>query len=243
MSAPTITIDGHVLNQRFNISEIKRPFPDVSPELLDVPGRDGQLPVGMKIGTRSVSFRIWSFASDSGSRMAEVAWLMELLYGSDSHVLSFSDEPNLVRSVMLDGAIDYDEYEERGSAPLSFTMPDPYRRYATAKTVQFSSAQASFTLEHANPVMVISATNVVRRVSDNLWTIAFDGEQELSVELPSPSAGTFSVDCETSKVLIDGERGILTFDSYWPMLAAGAHTAQITAGSSTTTLSIVERCI
>jgi phage-related protein len=243
MSAPTITIDGHVLNQRFNISEIKRPFPDVSPELLDVPGRDGQLPVGISIGTRSVSFRIWSFASDSGSRMAEVAWLMELLYGSGSHVLSFSDEPGLVRGVMLDGAIDYDEYEERGSTPISLTMPDPYRRYSTAKTVTFSSSQATFTLDHAHPRMVIDAVNVLRRTSDNLWMISFDGEQELAVELPSPLAGTFHVDCETSDVVIDGAKGMIAFDSDWPELSAGTHTVQVTAGSSTATLSITERCI
>lgn len=242
MIAPTIAIDGHVLNETFRISDIHRPFPSVEPVMVSVPGRHGQICVGEEIGTREVSFRVWSFARDSATRMTEISALVELLV-TGSHELTFEDEPLTIRDVRLSGQPDYDEYEKRGSVELSFVMPDPYRRYAIPKSVAFTTAQATFTLDHARPHIVIDASNVIRRTSDDLWQLTFDGEQELSVEIPTPLAAVMRIDCQTGVVTVDGERSNIINESVWPALAAGSHTVEVTAGSSATTLTITERCI
>lgn len=242
MIAPTIAIDGHVLNETFRISDIRRPFPSVEPVMVSVPGRHGQVCVGEEVGTREVSFRVWSFAHDSATRMTEMAALLELLL-TGSHELTFEDEPDTIRDVRLSGQPDFDEYEKRGSVELTFVMPDPYRRYATPKTVAFTTSQTAFTLDHANPRLVIDASNVKRRTNDDLWQLTFDAEQELSVEVPTPLAAVMRIDCQTGVVTVDGARSNIINESVWPVLAAGRHTVQVTAGSSATTLTITERCI
>lgn len=241
MTAPTITIDGFVLNDTFRISDISRNGPEVEPVLVSVPGRPGQVCIGEEIGVPEVSFRIWSFARDSATRRAEISAFNERVMRG-SHELTFSDEPGTIRDVRLKGKLDYDEYERRTSVELTFVMENPYRR-ATPRLIQFASAQTSFTLLHANPDIVIDASNVKRRASDNLWQLTFDNDQDLQVEIPSPIAAVMHIDCVEGVVTVDGARCNIINDSEWPTLAAGNHTVQVTAGSSATTLTIIERLV
>lgn len=241
MIAPTITVDGRVLNDTFRISDIHRPFPEVEPIMVSVPGRPGQVCFGEEIGVREVSFRVWSFARDSAARMAEVSTLVESLI-TGSHELMFSDELNAIRDVRLSGQPDFDEYERRGSVELTFVMSDPYR-HAAPRSILFTSAQTSFVLSHDNPYIVIDASNVKRRTSDDLWQLTFDNDQDLQVEMPSPIAAVMHIDCQNGVVIIDGTQSNIINDSEWPTLAAGNHTVQVTAGSSATTLIITERFV
>ena len=74
---PTITLDGHALNDTFRISDIRRPYPDITTEMVEVPGRHGQAAIETHISERHVSFHVWSYASDSETRTAPMDALMD----------------------------------------------------------------------------------------------------------------------------------------------------------------------
>lgn len=244
MSVPTITIDGHVLNDRFTISNIERPFPtfSVASETLD--GRDGALIKARQLDPRPVSFRLWAFSHDHGEMLAEFSWLVELCAGDGEHTLVFSDEDGYARRVVLECDPSYDEYEERGSVPLTFTMYDPYREQIDPNTftVRYGTP-ATFVVGHDRPRINITTTQAQRDSTTHLWGIRFDNGDMLRVKLPTALQTPVDIDVRHRRVLVGHEVTMLTLESDWPALKAGTHTAIIDVGSGSAAITIRERCL
>lgn len=244
MSTPAIMLDGYVINDYFNIGGISRPWPQVTADTVDVSGRAGVALRGTSVGARSVSFRIGAADDDHQRLMGRFQWLIELLLSSDTHTLSFSDEGGMLRTVALDGAPSYEEYENGALTELSFIMPDPYRvdSRETRVTVP-SGGSVTFRCSHDNPSIVVSAASAVRDATSEQWGIRFDGGDFVRVELPTGDATAVAIDCLSRHVTVGGSTSMITLYSDWPHLSAGAHTAEMDVGTGAATLVIRERCL
>lgn len=242
--APTITIDGVVLNDTFNISEIKRPFPSVAVYSTEVDGRDGSVLRGHALETRQVSFTLWAFNADHQSLAESFQALLELLNEADEHTLTFSDEGGLVRIGTLTGDLNFDEYTERASVALTFTQFDPYREYPeeTAVTIP-SGGSATFTIAHPRPHIMVLSTAAQRDATTQMWSLTFDESDYMRVRLPSALTTQVSIDALTRRVLVGNATSMLTLESDWPILAAGTHTVRMDQGMGGATLIIRERCL
>jgi predicted phage tail component-like protein len=245
LEAPTITIDGTVLNTQFRISEIKRPFPPFNAQSVEIDGRDGSVLKGVSLGTRSVSFRLWSFSQDHNYMYTQFQMLLELLVTSFEHQLIFSDELGLVRTVTLVSELDFDEYVERGSILLEFVMYDQLREYeGQSMTISVpSGGSAQFVAQHSNPHILVTAQAAQRDASTEMWSLTFDEGDYVRLKLPTALATTVSIDCKERRVLVGGEVSMLTLESDWPRLAAGTHTVRMDLGTGAATISIRERCL
>lgn len=242
LEAPTITLDGYILNDYYSIRGISRPWPQVTPDTMDVVGRAGTVLRGIALGTRTVSFRIGAHDPDHQSLMNRFQWLIELLALSETHELAFSDEGGAVRIVTLDATPSYEEYVDGASVELSFTMCDPYRiDTMESMLVVPSGGSASFRCFHPRPSIVISASNVVRDSSTHLWGLRFDGGDFLRVKLASDDAVLVGIDCPNRHVTVNSQTSMVTLTSDWPQLGAGSHTVSMDVGTGTATLTIRER--
>lgn len=243
--APTIALDGIVLNDRYSISDIHRPWPKVNVMTEEVEGRDGDVVTGLTLGPRSVSFRLWAFGADHELLMGSFAWLMELLTEEPEHRLSFGDEGGLVRVVTLQSyEPDYDEYAERVSMQLDFTMHDPYRDTVATHDVAIpSGGAATFLVDHRAPRLVLAASHATRDESTGLWGVTFDDVTHLCVELPTSSAVAVSIDCHERHVMVGGVTGMIDLGSDWPKLGRGTHVVRMTQGTGAATLTIRKRCL
>jgi len=243
--APTIAIDGHVLNEHYAISGIHRPWPQVSANTEEVDGRDGDVLRGLKLGTRGLSFTLWAFDADHERLRESFAWLMELLTETAEHELVFGDEGGRVRTVTLaDYEPAYDEYAERASLQLDFTMHDPRLRMPTTRELAIpSGGTASFFVGHARPRLTLTAASAVRNSSTRLWGVTFDDQVHLRVELPTASATSVAVDCANRKVAIGGATGTIELESDWPRLVRGMHVVRMTQGAGAAKLTIRETCL
>jgi phage-related protein len=176
--------------------------------------------------------------------LAAFSWFMELLASADEHTLVFSDEGGYARRVVLECDPSFDEYEERGSVPLTFMMYDPYREQInpTSFTVR-SGTPATFTVDHDLPQISITTTQAQRDSVTHLWGVRFDNGDMLRVLLSTALQTPVDIDVRQRKVLIGHEVSMLTLESDWPKLKAGTHTATIDVGSGSAAITIRERCL
>ena len=242
--APIIMLDGYVLNDHFAIRDLKRPWPSVQPNTVQVSGRAGAVLRNMEVGTRSVSFKLGATDEDHQKLAAMFRWILELLAGDGTHVLSFSDEGGFLRHVVLDATPSYDEYVGGALVELEFTMPDPYLIDSGETTITVpSGGSVQFRVTHSRPSIVISAASAVRDSTSQLWGIRFDDGDFLRVKIPTSSATPVSFDCLERRVVVGGATSMVTLTSDWPILDAGFHTAQMDVGTGAATLTIKERCL
>ena len=241
---PTITLGGQSLNERFTITSLRRPFPEARNELVDVSGRAGSVLASRTLGTRTVSFRLWATSHDHETLMATYSWLATLLHSARVLTLTISDEGGRVRRVVPEGLLDYDEYVELGSMELTLLQLDPFCTLPPYSVSVPSGGSVSFTLEHANPDITITATQATRDASTQLWGLRFDGGDYARVKLATSSGTPVTIDCSSARhVTVAGEVAMLTPDSDWPRLAAGAHTVAMDKGTGAATLTITERLL
>jgi len=241
---PIITLGGHTVNDRFAISDLKRPWPSARVVKSTVPGRHGDVYTTRTMGTRTVSFRLWSYSSSHAKLMEEAALLMGWLWGSDELIpLSLSDEGGRVRMVTPEGDFDFDEYVERGSVPVTLLQPDPLCDIGPRRSMPLTQTHKSFVLAYGNASIELAASSVSG--SGGVWGVAFDTGEQLRVVLPNGTAESLSVRVTPNErvAVVDGATAMLTLDSDWPELGAGEHSAAMVAGSATATLSWQERCM
>lgn len=244
-NAPLITINGHVLNSRFRISEFKRPFPQARVVTETVPGMDGEIVVEQTIGPRYVSFRLWAFSMDHARLYEDMADIATLLLESKELVLSISDEGGRIRNVVLDGELDFDEYEERGSMPITLKQPDPYCDLHESYTALVPSGSLVDIVTYGHvTAFTITADEAYSDVSSNVWGLRFDEGDFLHVELPnSESSHSIEIDCDERIVLVDGVASMATLDSDWPDLQVGVHTVRMDQGTGDASITWRKRCL
>lgn len=242
--APTIILGGHILNSRFRISELKRPFPASRLTVQTVPGGHGEVVTEQTMGPRSVSFKLWAFSRDHERLMADMADLATWLLTSGEMELSISDEGGRVRRVVLDGELDFDEYEERGCVPIKLKQSDPYCNIGMPNTAQVTPSDATTVgVKHDLPDVSVSVAAAVRDSASLVWGIRFDEGDFLHVKLADDNAHSVSIDCAARVVLVDGAVSMVTLDSNWPELARGMHVARIDNGTGSASLTWQERCL
>jgi len=242
--APTIILGGHILNSRFRISELKRPFPASRLTVQTVPGGRGEVVTEQTMGPRKVSFKLWAFSRDHEKLMADMADLATWLLTSGEMELSISDEGGRVRRVVLDGELDFEEYEERGCIPITLKQPDPYCNIGMPNTTQVAPGDATtIVVKHDLPDVSVSVAAAVRDSTSLVWGIRFDEGDFLHVKLADDNAHSVSIDCAARVVLVDGDVSMVTLDSNWPELARGVHTARIDNGTGSASLTWQERCL
>ena len=244
--APIIHLGEHLLNERFLISNIKRPFPQSRVTCEDVPGMRGTRVKERTMGTRSVTLTLSSTSPsrDHGRMLDDMSMLTTWLFESDELNLSISDEGGRVRKVVLDGDIDFDEYEETGSVTIKLLQPDPLCIIGKPQTTKVpSGGSAKFNIAHAFPIISISASSAVRDGTTELWGVRFDDGDYLHVELPTSNQSSVAIDCERRSVLVNGAVSMVTIGSDWPILAPGEHVVEMDKGSGAAELTWQERCI
>ena len=244
--APNIYVGGHLLNERFLISGLKRTFPESRLTHDDIPGMRGTYVKERTMGTRSVTITLSSISPsrDHGRMLEDISALATWLFESDMLDLSISDEDGRLRKVVLDGGLDYNEYEERGSVTIKLLQPDPLCIVGSPQTVQVpSGGSAAFSILHSYPIVSISAESVVRDSTTELWGVRFDGGACLYVRLLTSGQSRVSIDCENRSVFVNGAVSMVTLGSDWPDLAPGEHVVEMDRGSGVAKLTWRERCI
>lgn len=239
--APTVTLGGHELNERFSISDLRRDLPASRLTTEQVPGRRGELVRGSTMGPRRVSLRLWSHHQlvASHERIVEdMALLHSWLWpeGGGPLELALSDEGGRVREVWPEGELDVAEYERRGSVGLTLLQPDPLCWLGAWKSVAIDNGARAigFEVEHANPALRVTVSEAYATSEAPYWALAFETGEFMKVRIaPETWSNTAEIDCEARTVTVNGSASALTLDSDWPELAAGQHTASQRLGSST----------
>lgn len=243
--APIIILGGHVLNTRFRISNIKRTLPSSRVTVQTVPGGRGEVVADRTMGSRSVSFTLWAFSSDHEKLVDDMANLTAWLFSDVEMELSFSDEGGRVRRVVLDGDLDFDEYEEKGCVPITLKQPDPYCDVGEPnQSVVPSAGSTTLVLKHGMPPRIkVEASAAVRNSTSLVWGIRFDEGDFLHVKLATAGEHSVFIDCEERTVLVDGSVSMVTLDSDWPRLDAGVHTIRMDQGTGDASVTWQERCL
>ena len=261
MIAPTITLDGHVLNDSFAVSGIKRWFPSSRVTYDELDGRNGAVATSYAIGTRTVEFTLWAFGSDHGALRFALSQVVAWLYSATTHVLTFSDEDGFYRNVILDGEPQLDEYDERASLSVQLIQTDPY---LYGETRQYDLTPDRITRVYigttAPPIIRIMCDEAQRNASSRMWGVSLgDGLAYLYVILPTAQSTAVVIDCDKRHVTIGGQNAMLTLNSDWPEEtdlnpAAGATALNryggqgllavtLNQGTGTATVEVVERRI
>lgn len=247
--APIITLAGHVLNERFSITDLSRPLPPSRNEWQTIPGAHGDTFRARTMGPRKLSFTLWTHISqDSHADLqAEAALLASWLWPSSPGllVLTISDEDGRVRLVVPDGDLNFDEYERRGAIRLSFVQPDPICDLGSAKTYTVpSGGSVTLVTGGTHPAKIaVAATSAVRNSTSLLWSLTFDSQDKLRIATGSSSGRAISIDCATRAVKLAGATHMVTLDSDWPELWPGTHTVTMDQGTGTATLTVQDRSI
>ena len=245
-AAPIIIIDGHTLNDTFRISDITRSLPERRVTRETIPGRHGDVVTDRSLGVRTVSFRLWakSGAADHESLVATMADLVTWLLAPDSLTLTLSDEGGRAREVVVDGELNFEEYEEGGSLFVTLTQLDPFCAIGAPKTLSVpSGGSASMAVAYDLPHIAIVATSAKRANSSLVWGLRFDDSTVLHVRLPDASTHRVEIDCEHRTAKVDGSTSMVTLDSDWPSLRAGTHSVRMDEGTGAATLTWQERCL
>lgn len=245
--APTITLAGHVLNERFSITDLSRPLPSSRVDTEDVPGRHGVAYRTRTMGPRSVTFRLWSHSTDHRRLVEDATTLAAWLWGAEAGLveLSIDDEAGRVRHVAPDGELPFDEYVERGNMLVTLIQPDPVCDIGDPKNATVPSGGSVTILVGGThpPRLSISAPSAVRDTSSLVWGLRFDGDDVLRVLTGSDEARAVGIDCGARSVTLAGAVHLVTLESDWPELWPGTHVIEMDEGTGAAAITWQERSI
>lgn len=229
------------LTERFILSDLSRPIPGNSVDVLDVPGMDGVLIKSAKIASGKISFTLWPHWMDSSGLREAVREIAALMAVDEPRRLSFSDDGNLYYMAIPDGGMEVRELADAFAVECSFVVPSPAMYGETRSVTVPSGGSVSFAVNGTYPAkLVVEASSAVRGTSD-LWGIRLDSGLYSHVKLANGNATAVKIDATSRKVSVASATKLMTIGSDWLELTPGEHTLANDYGTGACTATWVER--
>ena len=236
-----LIFNGHDLSEMFDVGEPEITILKSTPDLRDVPGRDGSVFAGSRLGASVVTFQI-SIEGDASYRRNAFSTLGMWLAVDEPKKLVLPDTPDLYYMAVPNDSLSLNRAIGAEVTKVSFTLVDPiaYGREVTV-TVP-SSGSVTFNVGgtyKASPV--ITASSAVRSGSSLVWGLLLDSHDHLRVVTGSSSSRAIVLDCSSRTCTLAGAVTLPTLTSDWFELEPGVHTIQNDQGSGSSTVKYIER--
>jgi predicted phage tail component-like protein len=239
MAGRTITYGGVDLTRFGTVEGVDRDaLGTVRVQTADVPGMDGTRFLGATIAPLAISARIRVVAADKAAMRGVVRQLAGALRSDGPQALTISDEPSVEWMAVTQSCKVTDELLGTCLVAVTWTCPDPAARSTAESTAAGGEAcQVGGTYQTRPTITVTGAAGD----SDGLLTVTDDGGRVLTVALGSTTGATVVLDCGSRLATVDGAIAPISLDSDWWAWEPGAHSAAVTAGSGTASVSWHDR--
>lgn len=232
---------GHRLDQLFIASNLEVKLAPPMPDLITVPGRDGQAVRGATLGVGTISVELSKTIGTDAERRAAYSQLWAWLNIKSPQQLRLGSVSDPYYLVMPSGGGDITRYIQCETVTAEFTVIEP-ARYGATRTASLSGSTAqNITVAGTYPTWLkIESTNATRNAS-GLWGVQIDNQDYVCVALPTAAASAVTIDSAEHLAEVDGAAIMITLDSDWLRLEPGTHSVKINKGSGSATISWIER--
>lgn len=237
-----VVFDGFNLSDAFDITDLSRPDSEFEAETQEVPGMDGTMLTGARLGTVTIEMTLTAIGKTKAERVEAMHALTALLNRTDDpRRLEFTDEGGLYRLAVPISGGSRKGYFNAESKHVVFLIPDPVLYGAERSATIPSGGSASIHIggTYAAKPRITAAAAV--RASNGLWGIRLDDGDYSNVSVPTSAASAVLIDAGTREVRVSGNPAMITLASDWLELTPGEHKLEMTQGTGAATVTWRER--
>lgn len=235
-----VLFDGHDLTELYAVSDLRRSLLPRELGSEDVPGMDGALFTGARLGVRTTTLTLTARAKDMGRRQQLARQLAEILNVSEPRPLQVSIDDGLWLMAVPSSGTDATRWLNATSFEVEFVSHDPLMRGDERTVTVPSGGSVTFTVGGSAPTMPLVAAPAARDGSGGAWILTLDGGMYLAASVPSAAA--LEADCEGRTLTVNGETALLRPDADWLVLEPGMHTLAMT-GTGAASVTFTERWV
>lgn len=236
-----LIFNGHDLSELFDVGEPEITILDATPDLREVPGRDGSVFAGSRLGVSVVSFQI-AVSGEAAARRNALSTLGLWLAVDEPKPLVLPDTPDWYYMAIPNDGLALKRAIGAEVSTVSFTLVDPIAYGREVSITVPSSGSVTFRVDgtyKAKPTITASAA--VRSGTSLVWGLLLDNGDHLRVTTGSSSSRAITLDCANRVCTLAGAVVLPTLTSDWFELEPGVHTIQNDQGSGSCTVKYRER--
>lgn len=239
-----LTFDGHDIGANYIVERhLSRTLAAWEPNLIDVPGRMGQLYAGTRALPAQITLDVYAMASTRENRQTEMRTLAGWLAVDEPKRLVLGDENGLYRMAIPTGESVQEAYLNADHAEVTFICPDP-RAYGTTGASALDNAPNGSTISVTVTGTAPTAPTITGTATGNsggYWKLIDETGAGIYFSIPSGTSYAFAADCEARTLILNGNAVMLPPAYDWPRWEPGAHTLTLTGGTSDIAVSWINR--
>ncbi len=241
MSVITVTFNGHDLTSEFVASRPRIQGMPVDIGSVEVPGMDGSLFTGARLGPKTIGITLTAKASTFADRRDALRKLFGYLRVDEPKALAFSFDNGLFYLAVPTTTGDIGFYRRHASIDVEFVAHDPAMYSAEVTKTVPSGSSVTFTVDGNYPTRPTISASAAKRGSGGFWRLDKNsGEQKFTVTLPNNNTTVIAADCGSRVLTVAGNVSMLDPSSDWLVLKPGRNTIAMT-GTGAATIKYRER--
>lgn len=235
-----VVFDGIRLSDYCQVASVLVPMPSVITETQSVMGRNGVVVLGSTLSSVAITVYVVLRGTSLSDRKEELRRLLGMLDTTEEHRLYIASDNGRYYMAKLDGEQELAERATSSRVALRFMASEPYLYGDVQQVTIPSGGSATFSVGGTQVVYPRITGTVTRDASTQMWCLRLDDGDVMQVPMGT-AQGSVEIDCAEMFVKVNGAPGMISPQSYWFELGAGAHTISNYLGTGSCTVEWVTK--